>query len=90
MKNSNNFGTITKKYDAMKIMMCMIYREVLKKRLARKKEELTILETKVSVESLVTPIEKRKYIEVKAVVQELENCLDMAETMFKFHDENHI
>lgn len=74
----------------MKIMMCMIYREVLKKRLARKKEELTILETKVSVESLVTPIEKRKYIEVKAVVQELENCLDMAETMFKFHDENHI
>lgn len=70
----------------MKIMMCMIYREVLKKRLARKKEELTILETKVSVESLVTPIEKRKYIEVKAVVQELENCLDMAETMFKFQN----
>lgn len=74
----------------MKIMMCMIYREVLKKRLARKKEELTILETKVSVESLVTPIEKRKYIEVKAIVQELENCLDMAETMFKFQEENHV
>lgn len=70
----------------MKIMMCMIYKAVLQKRLERKRAELLEVENKVNGEGVVTPIEKRKFIELKAVVNELENCLDMAETMFKFQE----
>lgn len=32
-------------------------------------------------------MDKRKYIELKAIVNELENCLDMADSMFKFSKE---
>lgn len=32
---------------------------------------------------LVTAVDKRKFIELKAVVNELENCIDMADAMSK-------
>ena len=62
----------------------MIYKEVLEKRLARKKEQLA--ETGMAMNSandIITAQDKRKYIELKAVVNELENCLDIAESMIK-------
>lgn len=65
----------------MKTTPFMIYKEVLEKRLARKKEQLTEIEKQP--EGLATPVDKRKYIELKAVVNELENCIDMAESMAK-------
>ncbi|GAK37944.1 hypothetical protein JCM15093_3234 [Bacteroides graminisolvens DSM 19988 = JCM 15093] len=61
----------------------MIYKEVLEKRLARKKEQLANLEGIINSGSEVTGVDKRKYIELKAVVNELENCLDIAESMIK-------
>ena len=63
----------------------MIYKEVLEKRLARKKEQLAEIERKT--EGLATPVDNRKYIELKAVVNELENCIDIAESMMKLEKE---
>jgi hypothetical protein len=63
----------------------MIYKEVLEKRLARKKEQLAEIERQT--EGLATPVDKRKYIELKAVVNELENCIDIAESMMKLEKE---
>jgi hypothetical protein len=60
----------------------MIYKEVIEKRLARKREQLVALE-RIGV---VTPEDKRKYVELKAVVTELENVLDIADTMFEHAD----
>lgn len=72
----------------MKTKLCMIYREVLAKRLERKRQQLAEIETKMNgVESMPTTVDKRKYIELKAIVNELENCLDMADSMFKFNKE---
>ena len=71
----------------MKIKQCMIYREVLAKRLKRKKEQLNQLEGVIDGGGLATAVDKRKYIELKAIVNELENCLDMADSMFKFNKE---
>jgi len=65
----------------MKITTFMIYKEVLEKRLNRKKEQLSELERQT--EGLATPQDKRRYIELKAVVNELENCIDIAESMMK-------
>lgn len=59
----------------------MIYKEVLEKRLARKKVQLNELEKQT--EGLATAQDKRKYIELKAVIIELENCIDIAESMGK-------
>lgn len=59
----------------------MIYKEVLEKRLARKKEQLAEIERQT--EGLATPVDKRRYIELKAIVNELENCIDIAESMIK-------
>ena len=67
----------------MKTTPFMIYKEVLEKRLARKKEQLAEIEKQP--EGLATPVDKRKYIELKAVVNELENCIDMAESMAKLN-----
>lgn len=64
----------------------MIYKEVLEKRLARKKEQLAEIERQT--EGLATPVDKRKYIELKAVVNELENCIDIAESMVKLEKED--
>ena len=62
----------------------MIYKEVLEKRLARKKEQLAEIEKAMnSCNDIITAQDKRKYIELKAVVNELENCLDIAESMIK-------
>lgn len=69
----------------MKIKMCMIFEEVIRKRLDRKKVELKEIEDIMEI-GTPTSAEKRKFIELKAVVNELENCLDMAETMFKFQE----
>lgn len=67
----------------MKTRLCMIYRNVIAKRLERKRGQLAELENKMNgVESLFTTVDKRKYIELKAVVNELENCLDIADSMF--------
>jgi hypothetical protein len=66
----------------------MIYKEVLEKRLARKKEQLANLEGIINSGSEVTGVDKRKYIELKAVVNELENCLDIAESMVKLEKED--
>lgn len=71
----------------MKTKLCMIYRDVLEKRLIRKKEQLNQLEGVIDGGGLATAVDKRKYIELKAIVNELENCLDMADSMFKFNKE---
>lgn len=72
----------------MKTKLCMIYREVLAKRLDRKKEQLNQLEGVIDGGGLATAVDKRKYIELKAIVNELENCLDMADSMFKFNKDD--
>lgn len=61
--------------------MTMTYIEVLKKRLERKKEQLKEIES--LPEGLATAVDKRKFIEIKASISELENCIDLAETMFQ-------
>lgn len=71
----------------MKIKQCMIYREVLAKRLNRKRQQLAEIEKQVNSEGVAGSVDKRKYIELKAIVNELENCLDMADSMFKFNKE---
>lgn len=63
----------------MKETPLMIYKKVLENRLNRKKEELAEIEK--SLEGMSVPADKRKFIELKAVVNELENCIDMAEAM---------
>ena len=62
----------------MKTKQCMIYKDVLEKRLERKRQQFHDLETA----GAVSPEDKRKYIELKATINELENCLDIAESMF--------
>lgn len=55
----------------------MIYKKVIEVSLALKREQLAELEqTKSS-----TPQNNRKYIELKAVIYELENCIDIAESI---------
>lgn len=70
----------------MKETPLMIYKEVLEKRLARKKEQLTEIEKYINSEGVAGSVDKRKYIELKAVVNELENCIDMAESMAKMEE----
>ncbi len=72
----------------MKTRLCMIYCEVLSKRLERKRSQLIELEKLVNSEGVASSIEKRKFIELKAIVNELENCLDMADSMFKFNSDD--
>lgn len=60
----------------------MIYREVLTKRLERKRKQFVELERQINSEGVSSSVDKRKYIELKAIVNELENCLDMADSMF--------
>lgn len=61
----------------------MIYKEVLEKRLARKREQLAELEKQINSEGVSGSVDKRRYIELKAIVNELENCIDIAESMIK-------
>jgi hypothetical protein len=60
----------------------MIYKEVVNKRLARKQEQVSELETKMISEGELSAIDKRKMIECKAAILELENVIDIAESMF--------
>ena len=62
--------------------LTMIYREVIAKRLERKKAQLSELERILKGDGEPTSVEKRKFIELKAVVQELENVLDIADSLF--------
>ncbi|MDR2139825.1 MAG: hypothetical protein LBP50_09795 [Tannerella sp.] len=64
----------------------MIYREVLEKRLSRKKTELAEIEGIMDSGGLATAIDRRKFIELKAIVNELENCIDIAESMLKLEE----
>jgi hypothetical protein len=65
----------------------MCYKEVLEKRLVRKKEELQRIERIMdSGNDTPTSNDKRKFIELKAVVNELENCIDIAESMLKLEE----
>lgn len=76
--------SVLKQCTAMQTTAFMIYKEVLEKRLARKREQLTEIETSInSANDVVTAQDKRRYIELKAVVNELENCIDIAESMIK-------
>ncbi len=64
----------------------MVYKEVLEKRLKRKAEQLKELEGLIDGGGLATPVDKRRFIELKAIVNELENCIDIAESMLKMED----
>ena len=63
----------------MKTTIFMTYKEVIEKRLSRKREQLAELEKQT--EGLATSQDKRRYIELKAVVNELENCIDLADSL---------
>jgi hypothetical protein len=65
----------------------MIYKEVLEKRLKRKRDELAGIEKTMSDgNDIPTSNDKRKFIELKAIVNELENCIDIAESMLKLEE----
>jgi hypothetical protein len=64
----------------------MIYKEVLENRLVRKKQEL--FEVEKVLEGTATNAEKRKFIELKAIVNELENCIDIAKSMVNLREES--
>lgn len=68
----------------MKETPLMIYKKVLESRLTRKKEELNEIEKQL--EGMSTPADKRKFIELKAIVNELENCIDIADSMVKMEE----
>lgn len=59
-----------------------MFTEIIEKRLKRKREMLRDADLAMQM-GIVSPKEKRNYIEVKAVILELENVLDLAETMLK-------
>jgi hypothetical protein len=67
----------------MKNKMFMIYKSVLEKRLARKQAQLVEIESVMSIGDNVAATEKRKFIETKAIIQELENILDIATSIFE-------
>ena len=68
--------------------MCMTFREILKKRLARKYDQLREIENTInSADDLVnTAAVKRKFVELKSSNAELENCIDLADTMLSNDD----
>jgi hypothetical protein len=67
----------------------MTLKSVIEKRLERKKQQLNEIEkAAISEVGISTPVDKRKYIELKAVVQELENVLDIAVSIFEQEQEN--
>lgn len=73
-----------KKISGMKETSLMIYKNVLENRLARKKAELAELDKIInSGNDIPSASDKRKYVELKAIVNELENCIDIADSMTK-------
>ncbi|MFR9498003.1 MAG: hypothetical protein SNG69_07215 [Rikenellaceae bacterium] len=65
----------------MERKQCMIYKKVIESRLDRKRAQLKHMEN-VILPLEASAVEKRKYIELKAVIMELENVLDIASAMF--------
>ncbi len=63
-----------------------IYREVIVKRLNRKKAELELSRKGIEIEA--TPTEKRKFVELKAKVEELETVIDIADSLCEIEDGN--
>lgn len=61
-----------------------MYREVLHKRLERKKEKLAEL----LGGGINTPDEKRMFVEMKATIEELESVIDIAETLLEHQAED--
>lgn len=59
-----------------------MYKEIIEKRLRRKREQLKEIEA-IMQQGEVTQAEKKNYMEHKAVILELENVLDLAETLLK-------
>lgn len=59
-----------------------MYKEIIEKRLKRKREQLAEIEA-IMQQGEVTAVEKKNYMELKAVIRELENVIDLAETMLK-------
>lgn len=59
-----------------------MYKEIIEKRLQRKRAQLKEIE-EIMQQGDVTQVEKKNYMETKAVILELENVLDLAETMLK-------
>lgn len=70
---------------AMKIKLYKIVLE--KKAEQEEREQLLQLEGVIDGGGLVTAVDKRKFIQLKAVVNKSENCLGMADSMFKFNKE---
>lgn len=69
----------------MKNQMYMTLKSLIEKHLARKQEQLKELEL-AGIPTDTT--DKRKYIETKAVIQELENVLDIATSIFETDNDN--
>lgn len=66
----------------MKNSAIMIYKKVLESRLQRKQSELQELTISMNDAINVTSsTDKRRYIELKAIINELENCIDIADSM---------
>ena len=63
--------------------MNMTFIEIIKKRLERKNEQLKEVETIMELGGQSTATDKRKFIELKSVIQELENVIDIAESMLE-------
>lgn len=59
-----------------------MYKEIIEKRITRKREQLAEIEA-IMQHGEVTAVEKRNYMELKAVIRELENVIDLAETVLK-------
>lgn len=59
----------------------MTFIEILKKKLNRKLVQIKEIES--IGENLLSAVDKRKYIELKATIQELETVIDLAESMLE-------
>lgn len=59
-----------------------MYKKIIEKRLQRKRDQLKEIEA-IMLQGEVTQAEKKSYMEVKAVILELENVLDLADTLLK-------
>ncbi len=59
-----------------------MYKQIIEKRLQRKRDQLKEIES-IMLQGEVTQAEKKSYMEVKAVILELENVLDLADTLLK-------
>lgn len=57
----------------------MTFIEILQKKLSRKYAQIKEIES--IGENMLSAVDKRKYIELKATIQELENVIDLAESM---------